>query len=91
MERESITRRTWEGRKAKAERGGLAGGQVPFGYKREEGRLVIDTAEAEVVRCIFGLHSAKKGVRAISSALNREAVPTRGGKPWNPATVARRR
>lgn len=88
MERESITRRTWEGRKAKAERGGFAGGQVPYGYKREEGRLVIDADEAEVVKRIFALRRAKSGVRAIASTLNREGISTRSGKAWNPATVA---
>ena len=45
-ERPVITGRTLAGKKAKAARGGFAGGAAPLGYKRDlQGGLLIDEAE----------------------------------------------
>lgn len=88
MERENIARRTWEGRRKAAQKGKLPSGPAPYGYRREGGRLVIVEDEAVTVRRIYALHREGKGVRAIATILNREGVPTRRGKPWNPNTVA---
>ena len=88
LEREAIARRTWEGRKAKAEKGGFAGGQVPYGYQLVDGELTLHPDEAEVVRIIFQLRRQKKGARTIAKALNEQSIPTRSGRQWNPSTIA---
>jgi site-specific DNA recombinase len=88
MEREAITERTLMGRKAKAKQGGFAGGKAPYGYARDkEGGLVVVPEEAEIVRRIFALNKQGLGTKAIATQLNREGIPTRGGKPWIFSTI----
>lgn len=50
MERENIMKRTTLGRGVKAEKGGYAGGQAPYGYKVADKKLVIVPEEAVAVR-----------------------------------------
>ena len=58
-ERRVITGRTVAGKKEKASRGGFAGGAAPLGYKRDlQGGLLIDDAEAAIVRQIVDMHAA---------------------------------
>lgn len=87
MEREAIARRTWEGRRKAAEAGKLPSGPAPYGYRRVAGGLEVVEAEAEVVRRIYKMERAGKGVRAIATALQGEGVPTRKGGAWSPWTV----
>ena len=88
MEREAITERTLMGRKAKAKQGGFAGGKAPYGYRRDkEGGLEVVPEEATIVRRIFALQKEGLGTKAIAAQLNREGVPTRGGKPWIFSTI----
>lgn len=53
QERKNIATRTGNGRKVKASAGGYSGGRAPFGYKAENGCLVIEESEANIVRMIF--------------------------------------
>lgn len=53
IERENILVQTMEGRRQKAREGKWNGGFAPYGYKLEDGKLLIDEKEAEVVRIIF--------------------------------------
>ncbi len=63
--------------------------RAPFGYKAVavetradsvKKRLAIEPAEAEVVREIFRLHLAGKGIRGIADHLNRKNIPHRNTK-----------
>ncbi len=88
QERHVITERTLAGRKAKAEKGGYAGGTPPYGYRADgAGGLTIDPGEAEIVRAIFGLRGEGWTLRQIAAALNERGVQTRRGGKWHPATV----
>ncbi len=87
MERENIMKRTGAGRKVKAAKGGYAGGKAPMGYKVENGALVINAAEAEVVRRIFQLREDGATLPGIADALNAEGFSSRSGKPFSFATV----
>ncbi len=88
QERHVITERTLAGRKAKAERGGYAGGTPPYGYRSDgTGGLTIDANEAEVVKRMFALRDAGWTLRQIAGALNERGVLTRRGGKWYPATV----
>lgn len=53
MERENIMVQTMAGRIQKASDGKWNGGFAPYGYSLEEGKLVINEEEAEIIRLIF--------------------------------------
>lgn len=61
--------------------------QVPYGYRRWEGGLVPQPAEAEVIRRIFALVLAGSGCDATARLLNQEGVPSPKGREWNANTV----
>lgn len=73
VERETITMRTAGGRSIKAKNGGYSGGNAPFGYKIENGELVIDEDEAKVVRFVYEKHKEGMSNNRISFALNENA------------------
>ena len=59
-------------------------GRVPFGYRSDAGRLVVDPAPARTVRRIFAmLLEENMGGRAIAIRLNAEAVPSPTGRRWS--------
>ena len=87
QERKNITKRTSGGRRVKASRGGYSGGKAPMGYKVENGTLVINEDEAEVVRFIFNRKHAGMTMLSTVVALNDEGYKTRNGKPFVISTV----
>jgi DNA invertase Pin-like site-specific DNA recombinase len=64
-------------------------GQVPYGQRlaADGVRLEPDQAEAETVRLIVELRTAKTSLRAIATELDRREIPTKGGQPWRHSTV----
>ena len=63
-------------------------GRAPFGYTIENRGLVVDDAEASVVRRIFSMYlDEQEGVRRIARALNEDGIHTRLGKPWSAGAV----
>lgn len=87
MERDNINKRTTGGRNAKAKKGGYAGGQAPMGYRVENGQLIINEEEAEVVRKIFALRDSGMALQPICDALNEEGYKTRKGNRFVISTV----
>ena len=53
MERENIIIQTMLGREEKAKKGGWNGGFAPYGYRLENGQLLIAEDEVEVIRIIY--------------------------------------
>ena len=53
IERENILVQTMDGRRQKAREGRWNGGFAPYGYRLENGMLLIEPTEAEVVKLIF--------------------------------------
>lgn len=53
QERKNIALRTGKGRSMKAQCGGYSGGNVPYGYKAEGGKLVIREDERPIVEFVF--------------------------------------
>ena len=87
-ERRVITGRTLAGKKEKASRGGFAGGAAPLGYKRDlRGGLVIDDAEAAIVRQIVTMRAAGCSLRAIATTLNDSGCVPKRGKRFYPSTI----
>ena len=72
IEREDILTQTMAGRKQKAQSGGWNGGFAPYGYKLENGNLVIAEDEVEVIRVIYDryIHTSD-GVAGVAKYLNR--------------------
>lgn len=56
LERENINVQTMAGRRQKASEGGWNGGFAPYGYRLENGTLIIEPQEAETVKMIFDLY-----------------------------------
>ena len=71
IERENIRTQTMAGREQKARKGKWNGGFAPYGYRLENGELLIAEDEAEVIRVIFDryIHS-NDGVNGVAKYLN---------------------
>jgi site-specific DNA recombinase len=98
FERDSIYERTVGGRERAVRSGKYPGGGVPFGYKQEGDRLVINEPAAEVVRDIFRLYLEGRRTIWIAAHLTSHNVPlpsnwTRPGSTaqtvWNPSVISR--
>ncbi|NNJ10559.1 recombinase family protein [Chloroflexales bacterium ZM16-3] len=87
LDRDQIVKRTTDGRDSRGRRDGEKGGNVPLGYKRVDGTLLVDVANAAVVRRVFTLRPMFS-LNSIAGTLNAEGVPTpHGGKAWYASTV----
>lgn len=87
MERENITKRTSNGRREKAKKGGYSGGRAPMGYSIKDGCLEINEEEASVVRFIFSQRDNGNTLLGIVDALNQNGYKTRNGKQFLISTV----
>ena len=90
QERRTITERTHGGRREKATKGGRACGAAPFGYRAADGGLVVDEAEADVVRRIFAMRAEDPRPRLedIADRLNADGVKGRRGGRWRKGRIA---
>ena len=58
-----------------------------YGYRFQDGRLVVEPGEATVVKRVFQMYLDGMGTRAIANRLNKENIPTRRGKQWYHTTI----
>lgn len=86
-ERAMVVARLRAGRRRKAERGGFAGGKVPYGYRAEARELVAEAGEQATLARMRALRADGASYRAIVAALDAEGRTTRKGTRWNPAGV----
>ncbi len=94
-ERAVLAERFRRGKLHKARAGQFLGGRAPYGYRyvpRRDGvpgHLVVDEAEAEVVRLLYGwLIDERMTIRQIIKRLNSGPwFPRSGRRPWSPSTV----
>ncbi len=71
IERENILEQTMNGRKEKARQGGWNGGLAPYGYKLENGNLIINEVEAKTIKKIFELYATTKyGIGGVTKMIN---------------------
>ena len=62
----------------------------PFGYRLEDGRVLVDEGEAETLRTVFDLYLEGRSHRDIANHLERTGRRTRYGRGrWNERTFAR--
>jgi DNA invertase Pin-like site-specific DNA recombinase len=88
-EREAIGERTAAAMAHKAACGEYTGGDAPFGYRVEEGRLVELDAEQAVIRDARALRAAGLSLRAVAAELDRAGLRGRTGRMFAAAQVAR--
>ena len=75
IERENILVQTMEGRKEKARKGLWNGGFAPYGYKLENGKLVIADDEKDIIQYIFKQYaSTTKGILTIAKELSQRGI-----------------
>lgn len=87
FEKAMIALRLEGGRERKAKNGGWHGGRI-YGYDNQDGNLIINEVESEVVNLIFGLRKKKQSYRRIAqelAALNK--LTKRGNVIWRSSTV----
>ena len=91
FEREKIRERMMRCKLQKARMGGLPTFQEAYGYKQENGRLVENPAEAEVVRLIFRWFTTEDiGPGVIAARLAEQGIPSPRGFPfWHRSEVKR--
>lgn len=72
----------------KMESGTFIFGCPPYGYTKDEnGNLVIEPAEAEIVRMIFTSVLNGMGTYKIAQILDKKKIPTRKRGKWSGSTV----
>lgn len=86
-ERSMIRLRLRSGKVRKRASGGFTGGQVPLGWRAEDGALVADEAEQEALRRILRLRVEGLSLRGICAVLEAEGVRAKRGGTWHPQTV----
>lgn len=59
----------------------------PYGYRNENGKMVIDTEEAEVVKQMFKDYLSGKGFYVIAKELNERNIPSKKAAKWYSTTV----
>jgi site-specific DNA recombinase len=80
FEREVIGERIRDKFAASRRKGMWMGGYVPLGYNLKDRKLVINKAEAEVVRTIFQRFARLGSITKLSTALRAEGVTGKQGK-----------
>lgn len=88
FERALITERLQEGRRSKAQDGGHAAGEVPFGYEKNAAGELVLSDHAETVQRIFRMREEGETMEAIADTLNAEGVETKEGGDWYASTVS---
>ena len=87
VERDLIKTRTSGGRAIKASKGGYSGGRPPFGYRAQNGRLVIIPEEAEIVREVITMKEAGATFQSVCDKLNGEGKTNRSGTKFSISTL----
>lgn len=83
-----ISERVKFGFKRAIEKGTVLGNNRIWGYRKENGRLIVDEKEAEVVRLIFELYANQRmGIRTISNYLADHGYENSRGNAFSFSTI----
>lgn len=82
FERELLVERTREGQLRKVHSEPWSCGPAPYGYRKEDGKLVQVPEECEVVRRIFRLYLDIGTYKGVARRLTEEGVPAPRGAKW---------
>ena len=87
QERKNIALRTGRGRSMKASCGGYSGGRCPYGYKVENGRLIVNEAERPIVEYVFKRIDGHTPMLTVADELNELGYRTRKGTRFHNTSV----
>ncbi|MBE6513543.1 MAG: recombinase family protein [Thermoplasmata archaeon] len=73
--------------KAQSTTGSLGSGH-PYGYRYEDGRLLVEEDEAHVVRAIYNMSNEGYTLGKITDSLNDAGIPAKKGGKWNRQSVS---
>jgi len=83
-----ISERVKFGFQRSIEKGVVLGNNAIWGYKKENGRLVVMEEEAVIIRLIFELYAIQKlGVRQVSRELDAQGYRNSNGNPFSFTTI----
>lgn len=85
--RKEIIERLWKGRQERIRKGKPPGGNTPYGYERQNKRLIPKPIEAEIVRTIFELSSVPLSSAEIAEQLQMGSCVQRNGQEWTARQV----
>lgn len=83
-----ISERVRFGFKRAIEKGVVLGSSRIWGYRKQDGRLVIDEKEAEIVRLIFDLYANRMmGIRGVANYLTDHGYQNTNGNDFSFSTI----
>ena len=82
FERELTSERTKDKMLERARKGMCSGGYAPFGYKKENKKLVINKKEAEIISLIFEKYIELGSLGALRNFLSEQNIKNRQGNPF---------
>ena len=88
FERELVSERVKDKLLERAKKGMWNGGNVPFGYKRENKKLIVDKKEAETIELIFDTYLETKSLSKVYILLKEQNIQTRQNNNFSKSTVA---
>ena len=88
-EREAIAERTAEAMAHKKSKGEFCGGLPPYGFSVENGLLVQNEAEQDVLRIVREMFAAGLSMNAITNELRIAGLVPRSGKVWHAQQIKR--
>ena len=77
-----LSQKVKRGCRESALKGQFVGGTLPFGYKVENKRLVIDDAQAPIIKWVFEEYAKGKSKKEILDELAAKGIRTKSGKPY---------
>jgi site-specific DNA recombinase len=87
--RRDIIERLCKGRQERTRQGLFPGGNLPYGYMRNNKAVAVHPNEADIVSQIYELASHGLSGQAIANALNQSGFRRRNGNPWTQRQVCR--
>jgi DNA invertase Pin-like site-specific DNA recombinase len=85
-----LSRNSIRGQLAKAREGKGSGGPPPYGYRIENGELVVYPDEAAIVRWAFAEYlKPGSSLRSVVTGLNAKGIPSATGLKWQVACLDR--
>ncbi len=88
FERELTSERTRDKLLQRAQKGMWNGGIVPFGYRRENKRLMIQKEEAETIKSIFEKYLLTKSIVSVYQDLKSKNIIYRNNKPFSKTAIS---
>ncbi len=87
--RREIIERLRKGRQERVRKGLFPGGNLPYGYRRKNRKVIIDGYESEIVRTVYASAGQGRSGQNIADELNKTGFVRRNGKPWTARQVCR--